>query len=203
MKKNMVAILWVLMLFTAYSSAITLKELKKYQAEVKSACFPEACEDESQQMQPSADDVEKTLGVKGLCRSGGTAMCSTKRDKQCKKSEFGEQYVKPPECIVITHGVGKDTCGAKPKGMKCYDGEKYTWWNDGGEGNVPDGVTQVSNVECLYVVSLKEKNKAGSGHFNCSEGECKTADNAVVFVHFGCFEGMCTADAVEFYLKGN
>ena len=203
MKRILVAVVWILMVFASYSSAITFKELKKYQAEVKNACFPEACESERQMMQPSTEEVEKKLGVRGTCRSGGTAMCSTKSDKQCKKSEFGEHCEKPSECIVITHGVGKDTCSVNPKRMKCYDGEKYIWWNNGTEAEVPEGVVQVSNVECLYVVPLKEKGKLNSEHFSCSGGSCKTGDNAVVFVHFGCFEGMCTADAMEIYLKGN
>lgn len=201
MKRILVAVIWTLMFFASYSMAITLKELKKYQTDVKNACPPEAWENENQMMRPSAEEVEKKLGVKGLCRVGGTAMCSTKKDKQCKKSEFGEHCEKPSECIVISHGVGKDTCGTNPKGMKCYDGEKYTWWNGGAEAEVPEGFVQVSNVECLYVVPLKEKGKLNSEHFSCSGGSCKIGDNAVVFVHFGCFEGMCTADAMEIYQK--
>lgn len=200
MNRFLVTVIWSLMLLAAYSSAITLKDLKKYQNDIINACFPEACENEGQMMQPSVDEVEKKLGVKGHCRAGGTAMCSTKKDKQCKKSDFGEHCEKPSECIVITHGVGRDTCGANPKGMKCYDGEKYTWWNnDGAETDVPEDVIQVSDVECLYVVSLKEKKKMNSEHFSCLGGSCKIGDNAVVFVHFGCFEGMCTANAMEIY----
>ena len=201
MNRISVAIVCTLILFIGQSSAISLKELNKYQTAIKNACFPEACENESQMMQPSAEEVEKKIGVKGLCRAGGTAMCSTKKDKQCKKSEFGEECVKPPECIVIIHGVGKDTCGANPKGMKCYDGEKYTWWNGGAEAEAPEDVILISNVECLYVVPLKEKSKTNTEHFICSGGSCKTGDNAIVFVHFGCFEGMCTADAMEIYQR--
>ena len=153
--------------------------------------------------QLSADEVEKKLGVMGACRSGGIAMCSTKNDKQCKKSEFGEECEKTSECIVIVRGVGEDTCSTKSQKKQCYDGTKEIWWNNGVETEIPEGVTRVSSVECLYVVSLKEKNNANLEHFSCLGGSCKTSDKAVVFVHFGCFEGMCTTDAVEIYIKGN
>lgn len=129
-------------------------------------------------------------------------MCSTQKDKQCKKSEFGEHYCeKPSECIVITHGVGKDTCGANPKGMKCFDGEKYIWWNDGGETEVPEAVVLITDVECLYVVPLKEKNKTNSEHFSSLDDSGKIGDNAIIQVHFSCFEASCTADAIEMYQK--
>ena len=65
MKRTLIAVVWILIVFASYSSAITLKELKKYQTEVKSACFPEACESEHQMMQPSTEEIEKKLGVKG------------------------------------------------------------------------------------------------------------------------------------------
>ncbi len=110
-------------------------------------------------MQPSADEVEKKLGVKGTCRSGGTAKCSTKNDKQCKKSEFGEECEKPSECIVIIHGVGKDTCSTKSQKTLCYDGTKEIWWNDDLNAVIPEGVSLVSGRECLYVVPLSDKGK--------------------------------------------
>ena len=79
MNRMSVSVVCALMFFWGQSWSVSLKELKNYQAEIKKACFPEACEDESQMMQPSADEVEKKLGVKGTCRSGGTAKCSTKK----------------------------------------------------------------------------------------------------------------------------
>ena len=49
MKRIPFTVILILMFFAAYSSAITLKELKKYQAAIKNACPPEAgCEDETQ-----------------------------------------------------------------------------------------------------------------------------------------------------------
>lgn len=65
MKRIPFTVILILMFFAAYSSAITLKELKKYQAAIKNACPPEAdCEDENQIMQPSEIEVEEKLGVK-------------------------------------------------------------------------------------------------------------------------------------------
>ena len=89
MDRILVVFVWTLIVFVSYSSAITLKELKKYQTEVKNACFPEACENESQMMQPSAEEVEKRLGVTGLCRSGGTTMCSTKKINNVRGLNLG------------------------------------------------------------------------------------------------------------------
>lgn len=202
MNRISVAVACTLIFFIGQSLAVSLKELKKYQTEIKKACFPEACENESQMVQPSADEIEKKIGVQGACRSGGTAMCSTKNDKQCKKSEFGEECEQPSECIVIVHGVGRDTCGVKSKGEKCYDGTKEIWWDDNMNAELPAGVSLVSGRECLYVVPLTEKGKSASAHFSCRHGSCKTNGNAIVFVHFGCFEGSCTADGMEIYLKG-
>lgn len=64
MKRILVSVVWSLMFYVAYSFAITLKDLKKYQAEIKNACFPEACENEGQMMQPSVEEVEKKLVLK-------------------------------------------------------------------------------------------------------------------------------------------
>ena len=199
MKRIPFTVVLILMFFAAYSSAITLKELKKYQAAIKNACPPEAgCEDETQMQQPSESEVEENLGVKGLCRYGGPGVCSTKKDKHCKKAEEGEYCENPPECIVITGGIGKDTCGVHSKKRRCYDGEKYLWENRG-EAQPENGhLTMLGESECIYVVPL---NKSGSEHFVCSGGPCKTKGNAIVLMHFGCFEASCTADAMEIYLK--
>ena len=201
MNRMSVAIICALIFFIGQSWAVSLKELKKYQIEIKNACFPEACMDKSQMMQPSTEEVEQKLGVKGVCRSGGTAMCSTKNDKQCKKSEFGEECEKPSECIAIIHGVGKDTCSVKSQKTQCYDGTKEIWWNDDLNAEIPAGVSLVSGRECLYVVPLSDKGKNAYAHFSCRGGFCKINGNAIVFVHFGCFEGACTADGMEIYLK--
>ncbi len=71
MNRISAGIVCALMLFMGQSAAVSLKELKKFQTEIKNACFPNACEDERQMMQPSADEIEKKLGVKGMCRNGG------------------------------------------------------------------------------------------------------------------------------------
>jgi hypothetical protein len=58
------SVVCALIFFMSQSWAVSLKELKKYQVEIKKACFPEACEDESQMKRPSAKEVEKVNGCK-------------------------------------------------------------------------------------------------------------------------------------------
>ena len=202
MKKNLFLFVLGLMILSSYSSAVSMKDLKKFQVNLKNACPPEAGCDENGMEQPDVVAVEKILGVKGLCRSGGTASCSTKDDKLCEKSEFGEECVPPSGCIVIIGGIGKDTCSTKTQVKKCYDGTKEIWWDGGLNTEAPAGVDFVSRLECLYVIPLSEKGKSASAHFSCRNGSCKTNGNAVVFVHFGCFEGVCTANGMDVYQKG-
>ncbi|MGM9985118.1 hypothetical protein SAMN05720469_12739 [Fibrobacter intestinalis] len=80
MKRIPFTVILILMFFAAYSSAITLKELKKYQAAIKNACPPEAdCEDENQIMQPSEIEVEEKLGVKDCVAMAARAYARQKK----------------------------------------------------------------------------------------------------------------------------